>query len=76
MDFIFEDLTADLSFVNCGHLCVLPTIPMVHESFVKYGDTKAVMAWGSITSAEGKIKEAYESQKMYDTILNALQRYF
>ena len=75
MEFFLEGLNADASYINSGHLCVLPTIPMVHESFVKYGSTKSVMQWGSITSPEGKIKEAYECQKLYDTIIDALQRY-
>jgi len=75
VDFAFEGLNAETSFIKAGHLCILPTIPMVHQSFVLYGDAKSIMDWGRIISPEEKVKEAHECQKLYNTILDALHRY-
>lgn len=75
VEFSLEGTDADISYVNAGHLCVIPTIPMVHESFVRYDAMKAVMKWGTITTDEGKVKEAYECFDLYKSILAALRKY-
>ena len=75
IEFSLDGTTADISYINAGHLCILPTIPMIHESFVIYDTWKSVMKWGRIESDEGKVKESHECQKLFDSILVALNKY-
>ena len=70
-----EGADVDLSFVNAGHLCIIPTIPMIHESFMKNW-YKTITHWSYHTSPEAKQLEAIECQKLYDNILLSLNKYF
>ena len=71
-----EGTSAELSFYEAGHLIILPTIPMVHESFMSLGSVKTITEWSTNTTYDQKIKEANESQRLYDDILLNLKKYF
>jgi len=70
-----EGTNADLDFINSGHLCILPTIPMSTKSVVAYGNAKVVMEW-SRRSHDEKPDEAKECEKLYRCILSKLEQYF
>ena len=72
----FEGTSADLSYVNAGHLCVIPTVPMVHETNQNIGKLRTVMQWSRCTSSSDKINESIESHKLYQNILLSLKKYF
>jgi len=50
-------------------------VPMVHESFVRYGKMKSIVNWSRMKSDEQKIIESRECSKLYESILVALQKY-
>ena len=71
-----EGSNADLNFINSGHLCTLPTIPMATRSVVPYGENvKAMMEWSRRPQNE-KPDEAKECEKLYNGIVQALKQYF
>jgi len=75
IEFQLDGIDADVSYIKAGHLCILPTIPMIHESFVLYDKLKTVMNWGRISDKDEKLEESYECSKLYDNILFSLRKY-
>ena len=71
----FEGVDADISYVDAGHLCIIPTIPMVHESFMAMG-IKTLYQWSRHRTPESKVHEAAECQKLYHNLVSSLDRYF
>ena len=71
-----EGTSAELSFYEAGHLCILPTIPMCHETFFAMGPLKTITEWSTNSTYEEKIKEANECQRLYNDILINLKKYF
>ena len=65
-----------LEYINTGHLPVLPTVPMVHESVMLFGKIKFVIKWSRNRSDSQKITEASESFRLYNHILHILQNHF
>ena len=72
----FEGTSADLSYVNAGHLCVIPTIPMVHETTQNVGKLRTVTQWSRCTTPSDKINESIEAHKLYQNSLLSLTKYF
>jgi len=71
-----EGTNADLHFINSGHLCILPTIPMSTRSVVTYGNGPRIMMEWSRRPHDEKTDEAHECEKLYRCILSKLQQYF
>ena len=69
-----EGTNADILYVDAGHLVIIPTIPMVHESFMKNW-FKTVTHWSRHTTPESKINEAKECHVLYQNIISSLQKY-
>jgi len=61
--------------IDAGHLCILPTIPMIHESFMIHG-SKTITQWSYHVTPEAKIHESNECKKLYKNILKSLNKYF
>lgn len=72
-EYLLHDIpNAELSFYNAGHLCILPTVPMVHMSSWKIANHKLMVNWSRCIEPEEKINEARECQKMYNNMLKIL----
>ena len=71
-----EGTSADISFVKAGHLTILPTIPMIHETKMNVGNARFLMKWSQCTTPSEKIEESIEAQKLYQNILFSLNKYF
>ena len=71
-----EGTNADLEFINSGHLCLLPTIPMSTRSVVPYSKEVKILTEWSRRKPEEKPDEAKECEKLYQGILHALDKYF
>ena len=62
--------------ISKGHLCIIPTIPMVHSSPWKIVGQNLMVNWSRNTTEKEKIEEGKECIRMYKNILNSLNKYY
>ena len=70
------DSKHDLEFLECGHLCSIPYIPVVDRSFMSFNKHHFILDWSRNKSDRSKIKEAEQISYFYERVKYILNDHF
>ena len=70
------DSAHNVEFLQCGHLCSIPYIPVVDQSFMSFMSHHFILDWSRNKSDESKIKEAQQITHFYDRVKYILNDHF